>query len=305
MTPRVIVFCQVVGCGGHRDLKLAGTMEWRRAQREHGGGSEAFGAAGRSVRCCDSDLAQPCSPSRCVYAGDVRQSCDMMPAKPMQAMPPPHRGEEPDVGWRGRPRAGHRGKGGLSRRAYNFAAVALVTLGLGYGLFSGVAHAAVVPTAKGAVGDVPEECGEAGGQKAFCSRCENTTALFQDKTADPSWITFRQIFNDPNKPKDVAPTDGQPVNFVRNQAFGSNQYHYFEFKVQGGDNIVADDIRRDAVYLSLVSPDTIKVSRGEVVVVSEDSAKKPAYDFYVGQNCVPQEGAWNNQVRRYIGTTKP
>ena len=229
----------------------------------------------------------------------------MMPAKPMQAMPPPHRGQEPDVGWRGRPRAGHRGKGGLSRRAYNFAAVALVTLGLGYGLFSGVAHAAVVPTAKGAVGDVPEECGEAGGQKAFCSRCENTTALFQDKTADPSWITFRQIFNDPNKPKDVAPTDGQPVNFVRNQAFGSNQYHYFEFKVQGGDNIVADDIRRDAVYLSLVSPDTIKVSRGEVVVVSEDSAKKPAYDFYVGQNCVPQEGAWNNQVRRYIGTTKP
>jgi hypothetical protein len=31
------------------------------------------------------------------------------------------------------------------------------------------------------------------------------------------------------------------------------------------------------------------------VIASEDAAKKPAYDFYVGQNCVPQEGAWNNQ----------
>jgi hypothetical protein len=65
--------------------------------------------------------------------------------------------------------------------------------------------------------------------------------------------------------------------------------------VKGGDGLIADDIRRDAVYLSLVSPASIRVATGQVVVVSEDAAKKPAYDFYVGQNCVPQEGAWNNQ----------
>lgn len=53
--------------------------------------------------------------------------------------------------------------------------------------------------------------------------------------------------------------------------------------------------RRDALYLSLVSPDSIRVAMGDVVLVSEDAAKEPAYDFFVGQNCVPQEGAWNNQ----------
>ena len=93
----------------------------------------------------------------------------------------------------------------------------------------------------------------------------------------------------------MLPKDGQPITFVRGQKFENNQYHYFEFVVAGGDGLIADDVRRDAVYLSLVSPSSIRVSTGQVVVVSEDAAKKPAYDFYVGQNCVPQEGAWNNQ----------
>jgi len=116
-----------------------------------------------------------------------------------------------------------------------------------------------------------------------------------DQNADPSWITFPQIFAEGDTPGDLSSKDGQPITFVREQAFESNQYHYFEFTVSGGDGLIADDVRRDAVYLSLVSPSSIRVSKGAVVVVSGDAAKKPAYDFYVGQNCVPQEGAWNNQ----------
>lgn len=115
------------------------------------------------------------------------------------------------------------------------------------------------------------------------------------RAASESWVTFPQVFADAETPTDVSSTDGQPITFVRGQPFESNQYHYFEFTVSGGDGNRADDVRRDAVYLSLVSPSSIRVSKGEVVVVSEDAAKKPAYDFYVGQNCVPQEGAWNNQ----------
>ena len=127
-------------------------------------------------------------------------------------------------------------------------------------------------------------------------RCENTTALWFDKDADPSWITFDQIFGSANlPPEDLSSTKGEPITFVRGQAFEANQYHYFEFIVSGGDGLIADDVRRDALYLSLVSPASIRVSTGNVVVVSGDAAKKPAYDFYVGQNCVPQEGAWNNQ----------
>jgi hypothetical protein len=93
----------------------------------------------------------------------------------------------------------------------------------------------------------------------------------------------------------MMPKDGQPITFVRGQKFENNQYHYFEFTVAGGDGLIADDVRRDAVYFSLVSPMSIRVSSGQVVIVSADAAKKPAYDFYIGQNCVPQEGAWNNQ----------
>jgi len=147
----------------------------------------------------------------------------------------------------------------------------------------------------GAVGTEPKACGESGGQDAYCSRCENTTALWFDDEADPSWITFAQIFEKKGTPADLSAKDGQPLTFVRGQAFESNQYHYFELTVSGGDGLIADDVRRDALYLSLVSPETIRVATGDVVVVSEDAAKKPAYDFYVGQNCVPQEGAWNNQ----------
>jgi hypothetical protein len=151
-------------------------------------------------------------------------------------------------------------------------------------------------SANGAIGTTPKPCGKSGGQDAFCSRCENTTALWLSADKDPSWIDFKEIFaNRPKELSDVSPTDGRPITFVRGQPFSDNQYHYFEFKVEGGDGQVADDIRRDAVYLSLVSPDTIPVAKGQIIQVSENNAKKPAYDFYVGQNCVPQEGRWNNQ----------
>ena len=128
------------------------------------------------------------------------------------------------------------------------------------------------------------------------NRCENTTALWFDRAADPSWITFSQIFNQSNTPPDLSSTDGHPITHVNGQAFKENQYHYFELTVSGGDRLLADDVRRqDALYLSLVSPESIRMAMGQVVLMGEDAAKKPAYDFYVGENCVPQEGTWNNQ----------
>ena len=153
----------------------------------------------------------------------------------------------------------------------------------------------MVENQNGAIGTLPTSCGQANGQAAYCSRCDNTTRLWFDTAADPSWITFSQLFAEPSAPKDMMPKDGQPITFVRGQKFENNQYHYFEFTVTGGDGLIADDVRRDAVYFSLVSPMSIRVSSGQVVIVSADAAKKPAYDFYIGQNCVPQEGAWNNQ----------
>mmetsp|Transcript_46513 Transcript_46513/g.123462 ORF Transcript_46513/g.123462 Transcript_46513/m.123462 type:complete len:156 (-) Transcript_46513:1740-2207(-) len=39
----------------------------------------------------------------------------------------------------------------------------------------------------------------------------------------------------------------------------------------------------------------MQVSKGQIVPSTENSAKKPAYDFYVGQDCIPTEGNWNNQ----------
>ena len=197
--------------------------------------------------------------------------------------------------WRNRSRTCHRRKGALSRGTFDMIAIALVVLGLCKGLSSGAQALVGGEYKDGAVGTLPTKCGEAGGQPAYCSRCENTTALWLDQNADPSWITFPQIFAEGDTPGDLSSKDGQPITFVREQAFESNQYHYFEFTVSGGDGLIADDVRRDAVYLSLVSPSSIRVSKGAVVVVSGDAAKKPAYDFYVGQNCVPQEGAWNNQ----------
>jgi len=206
------------------------------------------------------------------------------------------RGDHEEMGRRSGSRARRR-KVMLSRGGIKALATALVALGLCQALFShGVLSQAVDENTGGAIGTEPKECGTSeGGVKAYCSRCENTTALLEDSTADPSWITFSQVFAQANTPADLSSMDGQPITFVNGQAYEANQYHYFEFMVKGGDGLIADDIRRDAVYLSLVSPASIRVSTGEVVVVSEDAAKKPAYDFYVGQNCVPQEGAWNNQ----------
>ena len=205
------------------------------------------------------------------------------------------RAQHEEMGMRSGARNCGRRKAMLSRGVCKHLAVVLVALGLSQALVSRGVLAQVDETAGGAIGTLPTECGEANGVTAYCSRCENTTALWMSGTADPSWITFSQVFQQENTPADISSKDGQPVTFVNGQAFEANQYHYFEFMVKGGDGLIADDIRRDAVYLSLVSPESIRVSTGEVVVVSEDAAKKPAYDFYVGQNCVPQEGAWNNQ----------
>jgi hypothetical protein len=114
------------------------------------------------------------------------------------------------------------------------------------------------------------------------------------------------------------------------QTFPQNIYHYFELLVkvtplicdwgmrkisdyfswiQGGDDLQAADSRRDLVYYSLVSPDSMQVgvgradfiwkkvlteidvfaqvSKGQIVPSTQNSAKKPAYDFYVGQDCIP------------------
>ena len=189
-----------------------------------------------------------------------------------------------------------RGINGLSRETYQVLSIVLVAFGLGHGGSNGAGAVTIDESANGAIGTTPKPCGKSGGQVAFCSRCENTTALWLSADKDPSWIDFKEIFaNRPKELSDVSPTDGRPITFVRGQPFSDNQYHYFEFKVEGGDGQVADDIRRDAVYLSLVSPEEIPVAKGQIIQVSENNAKKPAYDFYVGQNCVPQEGRWNNQ----------
>ena len=250
-----------------------------------GGGCEA---AGRPYGAAESAARSPAA--RCCGARGKRRTLEVLS---LQGEESREAGADAKHEWRRRPRGCHRRKGGLSRGSYRALAAALLTLGLWHGLGGGV-HA-IDEYKDGAVGTLPKSCGVDGGQPVYCSRCENTTALWLDNNADPSWVTFPQVFADAETPTDVSSTDGQPITFVRGQPFESNQYHYFEFTVSGGDGNRADDVRRDAVYLSLVSPSSIRVSKGEVVVVSEDAAKKPAYDFYVGQNCVPQEGAWNNQ----------
>ena len=135
-------------------------------------------------------------------------------------------------------------------------------------------------------------------------------------------------------PNSVLPA-GVPQNFqngdiitqMGSQTFPQNIYHYFELLVQvsinifstkklnasitfhplrqGGDDLQAADSRRDLVYYSLVSPDSMQVaiysswphrclipvlaqvSKGQIVPSTENSAKLPAYDFYVGQDCIP------------------
>eukprot|EP00291_Cryptomonas_curvata_P018422 CAMPEP_0172174940 /NCGR_PEP_ID=MMETSP1050-20130122/13944_1 /TAXON_ID=233186 /ORGANISM="Cryptomonas curvata, Strain CCAP979/52" /LENGTH=294 /DNA_ID=CAMNT_0012846973 /DNA_START=528 /DNA_END=1413 /DNA_ORIENTATION=+ len=88
---------------------------------------------------------------------------------------------------------------------------------------------------------------------------------------------------------------GHIVTSIGSQTFPQNIYHYFELLVKGGDDLQAADSRRDLVYYSLVSPDSMQVSKGQIVPSTQNSAKKPAYDFYVGQDCIPTEGNWNNQ----------
>lgn len=144
---------------------------------------------------------------------------------------------------------------------------------------------------RNAIGTTPKVCK---GTK-YCSRCDNTTALWYNTAVDPNWITFKQIFNSTGAPADLFPKDGQPITKVNGQNFENNQYHYFEFVVGNGDREYSDDTRRDVVYFTLTSPDTIQVSNGRVVPNSADAAKNPAWDFFVGQNCIPQEGNWNNQ----------
>ena len=143
-------------------------------------------------------------------------------------------------------------------------------------------------------------------------RCQNISELWNSNSADPSWITFSQIFNATGAPTDIYPNNGAPIVSVRGQVFPGNQYHYFEFLVQNGDAFAGTDARRDNIFLTLVSPQSIPVAKGQVSTVSSvDSAKLPAYDFYVGQvsvsvgvsletdkavqGCIPQEGSWNNQ----------
>ncbi|EKX36293.1 hypothetical protein GUITHDRAFT_117521 [Guillardia theta CCMP2712] len=132
--------------------------------------------------------------------------------------------------------------------------------------------------------------------KNYCSMCQNISELWNSNSADPSWITFSQIFNATGAPTDIYPNNGAPIVSVRGQVFPGNQYHYFEFLVQNGDAYAGTDARRDNIFLTLVSPQSIPVAKGQVSTVSSvDSAKLPAYDFYVGQGCIPQEGSWNNQ----------
>mmetsp|Transcript_46514 Transcript_46514/g.123465 ORF Transcript_46514/g.123465 Transcript_46514/m.123465 type:complete len:304 (-) Transcript_46514:1740-2651(-) len=138
--------------------------------------------------------------------------------------------------------------------------------------------------------------------KRFCSRCENTTSLWlsstqnPDSVSDPSWITFPQLW------RTIAPSgvpesfkSGEIVTAIGSQSFLQNSYHYFELQVKGGNNLEAADNRRDLVYFTLISPASMQVSKGQIVPSTENSAKKPAYDFYVGQDCIPTEGNWNNQ----------
>ena len=264
-----------------------------RAPSGHPGGAEVEGceAAGRSHGAAQS--AARSSEACCRGAhGNGRTFRGLS----LEAQEANRAGGEAKPQWRRRSRACHRRKTVLSQGSYRALAVTLIALGLCQGLGSGVfAQSKIDEYKDGAVGTLPKRCGVDGGSPVFCSRCENTTALWMDDKADPSWITFKQVFGDKETPGDISSKDGQPITYVRGQPFESNQYHYFEFTVSGGDGNRADDVRRDAVYLSLVSPSSIPVSKGAVVIASEDAAKKPAYDFYVGQNCVPQEGAWNNQ----------
>lgn len=147
-----------------------------------------------------------------------------------------------------------------------------------------------------AIGTRPRKCEEG---TMWCSRCENTTTLWEKGgIVDPAWITWKQIFTESKLGADDVPTglsktDGTPITSVRDKNFVGNQYHYFEIVVQGGDGQSARDVRRDAVYFSLVSPEEIPVSQGAVTPQSKDD-KMPAWDFFVGQDCVPQEGAWTN-----------
>lgn len=146
------------------------------------------------------------------------------------------------------------------------------------------------------IGTKPRKCGGSDGKaNMWCSRCHpNTTDLWYNVTSNPSWITFDQIFNSPSAPTDVFPKDGQPITRVNGQNFANNQYHYFEFIVKNGDPPYAAT-RSDLVYFTLVSPSSIKIANGRVVPNSEYAARAPAYDFFVGRNCIPQEGNWNNQ----------
>jgi len=147
-------------------------------------------------------------------------------------------------------------------------------------------------TAFGAIGSTPRKC--EGGDR-WCSRCEDTATLWSDDSADPTWITFDQVFAQDNRPFDLEPSDGQPVTRSNGTTTNDNIYHYFEFTVTGGDGFSAQDVRRDSVFVSLVSPESLMVANGEVVVVSADAGKRPGYDFFVGYGCVPMEGRWNNQ----------
>ena len=40
-------------------------------------------------------------------------------------------------------------------------------------------------------------------------------------------------------------------------------------------------------YLQLKQPFVWQVSKGQVVPSTQNSARKPAYDFYIGQDCIP------------------
>jgi hypothetical protein len=157
----------------------------------------------------------------------------------------------------------------------------------------GGAGAAFDESKANAIGTLPRRC-ELG--KMWCSRCENTTALWTaGKGTDPAWITWKQIFAAPDmQDRDIKPTNGEPITRVGRSNFDGNAYHYFEFLVRGGDGLSAKDVRRDGVFFSLVSPDHIPVKRGQVIPRSEDQSKIPAWDFFIGQNCVPREGAWTN-----------
>jgi hypothetical protein len=142
--------------------------------------------------------------------------------------------------------------------------------------------------------------------------------------ADPSWITFPQLWNKPGVHLDVEFQDekclftniragpnsvppaglselfkqGHIVTSIGSQTFPQNIYHYFELLVkvnfvlsrnlswkekhliilsrtQGGDDLQAADSRRDLVYYSLVSPDSMQVVVDALQCVALLLAKKP------------------------------